>query len=129
MEKKRRPQKISEEFKLSVIRDYYSSGMSQYACARKYQLSSLSLLPSWLKKYGPKIKPLSLPSEPTNEEEMSNRSKESYREENAALKKRVRELEKALSFSRMETEVRDLLITRAEEYFKIPIRKKSGAEQ
>ena len=60
---------------------------------------------------------------------MSNRSKESYREENAALKKRVRELEKALSFSRMETEARDLLITRAEEYFKIPIRKKSGAEQ
>ena len=52
MEKKKRPQKISEEFKLSVIRDYYSSGMSQYACARKYHLSSLSLLPSWLKRYG-----------------------------------------------------------------------------
>ena len=80
MEKKRSPQKISEEFKLSVIRDYYSSGMSQYACARKYHLSSLSLLPSWLKKYGPKIKPLSLPDEQTNEEEdMSNRSKEELR--------------------------------------------------
>ena len=130
MEKKRSPQKISEEFKLSVNRDYYSSGMSQYACARKYHLSSLSLLPSWLKKYGPKIKPLSLPDEQTNEEEdMSNRSKESYREENAALKRRIKELEKALSFSRMETEARDLLITRAEEYFRIPIRKKSGAKQ
>ena len=32
MEKKKRPQKISEEFKLSVIRDYYSSGMSKNAC-------------------------------------------------------------------------------------------------
>lgn len=113
-----------------MIRDYYSSGMSQYACARKYHLSSLSLLPSWLKKYGPRIKPLSLPDGQTNEEEdMANRSKESYREENAALKKRIKELEKALSFSRMETEARDLLITRAEEYFRIPIRKKSGAKQ
>ena len=90
MEKKRSPQKISEEFKLSVIRDYYSSGMSQYACVRKYHLNSLSLLPSWLKKYGPMIKPLFLPSEPTNEEEMSNCSKESYREENAALKNESR---------------------------------------
>lgn len=59
---------------------------------------------------------------------MSNRSKESYREENAQLKKRIKELEKALSFSRLETEARDLMITRAEEYFKIPIRKKSGAK-
>lgn len=128
MEKKKRPQKISEEFKLSVIRDYYSSGMSQYACARKYHLSSLSLLPSWLKKYGSMINPLSLPSEPTNEADMSKRSKESYLEENASLKKRIKELEKALAFSRMETEARDLLITRAEETFNIPIRKKSGAK-
>ena len=128
MEKKKRPQKISEEFKLSVIRDYYSSGMSQYACARKYHLSSLSLLPSWLKKYGSMINPLSLSGEPTNENDMSKRSKESYGEENASLKKRIKELEKALSFSRMETEARDLLITRAEETFGIPIRKKSGAK-
>lgn len=128
MEKKKRPQKISEEFKLSVIRDYYSSGMSQYACARKYHLSSLSLLPSWLKKYGSMINPLSLSVEPTNENDMSKRSKESYREENASLKKRIKELEKALAFSRMETEARDLLITRAEATFGIPIRKKSGAK-
>lgn len=43
MEKKRRPQKISAEFKLSVIRDYYSSGMSQYACVRKYHLFACRL--------------------------------------------------------------------------------------
>lgn len=59
---------------------------------------------------------------------MSNQSKENYKEENAQLKKRIKDLEKALSFSKLETEVRDLMITRAEEYFKIPIRKKSGAK-
>lgn len=57
---------------------------------------------------------------------MANRSKESYREEIACLRRRNKELEKALEFSRMETEARDLLITRAEELFDIPIRKKLG---
>ena len=56
--------------------------------------------------------------------DMANRSKESYQEENAQLKQRIKELEKALAFSKLETEARDLMITRAEEYFDIPIRKK-----
>ena len=118
---------FSEEFKLSVIRDYYSSGMSKGACRRKYELSSPATLNSWLKKYADRLESLSSPAERTSEE-MANRGKEDYREENALLKKRVKELEKALSFSRLETEARDLLITRAEECFNIPIRKKSGAK-
>ena len=56
---------------------------------------------------------------------MANRSKESYQEENAHLKQRIKNLEKALAFSKLETEARDLMITRAEEYFDIPIRKKN----
>ena len=59
---------------------------------------------------------------------MSNRSKEDYKDENAQLKKRIKELEKALAFSKLETEARDLMITLAEEYLYIPIRKKSGAK-
>lgn len=59
---------------------------------------------------------------------MSNRSKEAYKDENVQLKKRIKELEKALSFSKLETEARELMITRAEELFNIPIRKKSGAK-
>ena len=41
------------------------------------------------------------------------------------LKKRVKELEKALAFS-VENRGRDLMIRRAEEYFNIPIRKNRG---
>ena len=59
---------------------------------------------------------------------MSNRSKEAYKDENTQLKKRIKELEKALSFSKLETEARELMITRAEELFNNPIRKKSGAK-
>lgn len=120
-------QSYSEEFKLSVIRDYYSSGMSKYACSKKYGLKSLSTLPSWLQKYGSQENRVPLQAEQL-EEEMAKRSKEDYKEENAQLKKRLRELEKALEFSRLETMARDLLIDKAEEYFDIPIRKKSGAK-
>ena len=119
--------RYSEEFKLSVIRDYYSSGMSKYACRRKYQLSSDSILLYWLRKYGNEEKVVSLQPE-SSEEDMANRSKDSYKDENAQLKKRIRELEKALEFSRLETLARDMMIDKAEDYFDIQIRKKSGAK-
>ena len=120
------PTTYSEEFKLSVIRDYYSSGMSKRACSRKYGLCNAALFSSWLKKYGEKVVPL---QPETDEEAMANRSKDSYKDENAQLRKRIKELEKALEFSRLETLARDLIIDKAEEYFDISIRKKSGAKQ
>ena len=118
----------SEEFKLSVVRDYYSSGMSKSACIRKYGLSGDAILLLWLRKYESEKDLLPLPPELT-EEEMANRSKEDYKKEIAELKKRNRDLEKALQFSRLETLARDLMIDKAEEYFDIAIRKKSGAKQ
>ena len=120
-------QTYSEEFKLSVIRDYYSSGMSKRACVKKYGLSCNTQLLCWLRKYENAEEVVPLQSEP-DDEEMANRSKEDYKDENAHLKKRIRELEKALEFSRLETLARDMMIDKAEEYFDIPIRKKSGAK-
>jgi transposase-like protein len=121
-------QKYSEEFKLSVIRDYYSSGMSKYACVRKYQLRSDATLLNWLRKYESEKDSLPLQSDSSNDEDMANRSKEDYKDENTQLKKRIKELEKALEFSRLETLARDLMIDKAEDYFDISIRKKSGAK-
>ena len=121
-------QRYSEEFKLSVIRDYYSSGMSKYACVRKYELRSDSTLLNWLRKYESGKDSLPLQSESSNDEDMANRSKEDYKDENTQLKKRIKELEKALEFSRLETLARDLMIDKAEDYFDISIRKKSGAK-
>lgn len=118
----------SEEFKLSVIRDYYSSGMSKGACVRKYHLSSRSTLLYWLRKYETEKKCVPLHPETLNDDEMPRRSSEDYRAEIARLKKRNRELEKALEFSRLETLARDMMIDKAEEYFDIAIRKKSGAK-
>ena len=123
----RKNQIYSEEFKLSVIRDYCFSGMSKKACVRKYSLCCSSLLTSWLRKYENSEKVVPLQPEP-EDDEMANRSKDSYKDENAQLRKRIRELEKALEFSRLETLSRDMMIDKAEEYFDISIRKKSGAK-
>ena len=120
-------QRYSEEFKLSVIRDYYSSGMSKKACIRKYGLSGNAIFLNWLRKYDNAENVVPLQAEP-NDDDMANRSKDDYKDENAELKKRIRELEKALEFSRLETLARDMMIDKAEEYFDIPIRKKSGAK-
>lgn len=117
----------SVEEKLSLLRLYHESGMSKSSFCRHHGLYSVSQLNQWLRKWSVSEKALSLPSD-ENTLEMSNRSKEDYKDENAQLKKRIKELEKALAFSRLETEARDLLINRAEEYFNIPIRKKSGAK-
>ena len=118
----------SEEERLSILRDYYSSGISMYACEKKYQLSTETLLIKWKKLYESHPEIVSLHSE-LEELYMANRDKESYKEEIAQLKKRNKELEKALAFSKLETEARDLMISIAEEQFNIPIRKKAGAKQ
>ncbi len=123
---KRRRRSYSEEFKMSVLREYYSSGMTKYACMKKYKISSSSFK-YWLEQYGYEKKVVSLQAKPSDDD-MANRSKDSYKEENDALKKRIRELENALKFSQLETKSRDMLIEKAEEYFDIQIRKKSGAK-
>lgn len=118
----------SKEDKLSLFRDYYQSGLSKKSFCKSRGIASVWSLNTWLKVFANEKDLLSLQSEQANITDMANRSKESYQEENGRLKQRIKELEKALAFSKLETEARDLMITRAEEYFDIPIRKKSGAK-
>ena len=117
----------SESERLSLLREYHQSGMSKTSFCKSRGLCGIVLLNKWLKKYGIEKEMLPLQSKPSDEY-MANRSKEDYKDENAQLRKRIRELEKALEFSRLETLARDMMIDKAEEYFEIPIRKKSGAK-
>ena len=118
--------KYSEEERLNYLRLYHESGMSKRSFCNRHGIYH-ALLYSWLKKYECEKKSVPLPAEP-EVTDMANRSKEDYKQEIAALRKRNRELEKALEFSRLETLARDMMIDKAEEYFDIPIRKKSGAK-
>lgn len=120
--------KYSEEEKLRLLREYHESGMSKNHFVKTHGICNLTLLNVWLKRYGSEEKSVPLQSELSSEEIMANRSKEDYRKEIDAQRKRIKELEKALEFSRLETRVRDMMIDKAEEYFDIQIRKKSGAK-
>lgn len=108
----------SEEERLALLREYYHSGMSKASFCKHHGLCGIALLNKWLCKYGNEGKTVSLYAEP-EKEDMANRSKKDYKDENALLKKRIRELEKTLEFSRLETLARDMMIDKAEEYFDI----------
>lgn len=122
------PKKYSNEEKLRILREYHESGMSKHSFCSHSALSGSSVLNRWLKEYENEKDFVPLQSESSKDDDMANRSKEDYREEIAQQKRRIRELEKALEFSRLETLARDMMIDKAEEYFDISIRKKSGAK-
>ena len=122
------PTKYSEEEKLHYLRLYHESGMSKRSFCKHHGIYDGTLLNSWLRKYESPKEMVPLQSEISDDVDMANRSKESYKDENAQLKKRIRDLEKALEFSRLETLARDMMIDKAEDYFDIAIRKKSGAK-
>ena len=113
---------------MNYLRLYHESGMSKRSFCKHHGIYDGSLLNSWLKKYESPKEIVPLQSETSDDGDMANRSKESYKDENAQLRKRIRELEKALEFSRLETLARDMMIDKAEDYFDIQIRKKSGAK-
>lgn len=72
----------SESGRLSLLREYYSSGMSKHAFVKRHHLSGLAILNRWLKKYSLSEKEPSLSSEDIQpsetESSISNRSKESH---------------------------------------------------
>jgi len=113
---------------LHYLRLYHESGMSKRSFCKHHGIYDGTLLNSWLRKYESPKEMVPLQSEISDDGDMANRSKESYKDENAQLKKRIRDLEKALEFSRLETLARDMMIDKAEDYFDIAIRKKSGAK-
>ncbi|MBQ1582429.1 MAG: transposase [Prevotella sp.] len=118
---------LSEEEKLSLLREYHLSGMGKKSFCKNHGIKSESSLRYWEKKYE-SAKDV-VPLQPKlDEEDVANRSKNDYKDEIAQQKKRIRELEKALEFSRLETLARDMMIDKAEDYFDIQIRKKSGAK-
>mgnify|MGYP006326467457 FL=1 len=124
---RKKPTKYTHEERLALLREYHESGMSKYRFAKEKGFSSQIMLSVWIKKYESEEKSLVLPSE-ESEKDMAQKSKVQLREDNGHLRKRIKELEKALEVSHLETKARDMLIDKAEELFDIPIRKKSGVK-
>lgn len=121
---KKKQTRLSESEKLSILVEYYSGGHSIYSIAKKYALSGCTLS-YWIKTNPIDSVLLSLPQK-SIEEVMGKKNANKSADEIARLQARIKALEKALAFSKLETQARDMLIDIAEKQEKIQIRKKSG---
>ena len=120
------PRKIySEAFKLEVLRDYYSSGLSKLSTAKKWGLKSHVDIVRWIKCYPIDSELLSLPSELLSKLQMNSEPKS--REE--LLEEELLRLKKALELEKLRSHAYQRLIESAEKEEGISILKKDGAKQ
>lgn len=118
-----RPLKLhSESFKLSVISDYYSSGMSKMSCARKWNIP-LSTLYDWLSSCPNEKKAVSLQSE-SKDSNMDNASSDYSR-----LLQENENLRRSLELERLRVKAYERLLEIVKEEDGIDLLKKGGAKQ
>ncbi len=125
MKRKTRTIKFTESDKLSILREYYSSGVSKSEISKKYELSR-NQIDYWIKVYSIDSEALSLPAETIDD--VMARKKLNEPDEISRLQARIKDLEKALAFSELGIKARDIMIDLAEKQENIQIRKKAGAK-
>lgn len=114
----------SETFKLEVLRDYYSSGMSKIEIIRKWNLKNHSYLLRWIKRYPIDSDLLSLPAEVLAELQM----KDSPKSKEQLLEAEIMRLKKALELEKLRSHAFRKLIELTEKEEGISILKKDGAK-
>jgi transposase-like protein len=108
-----------ESLKRAVVQEYLSTKASKTYLKRKYDISGITIINYWLKRYGrndylsPAKKVCVMPTKKTEETA-----------EVEKLKHRIRQLERELEDAKFLSEAYSLMIRKAEEDLKIPIRKK-----
>jgi transposase-like protein len=117
--KRRNYRLYPDTVKRELVRDYQTSDCSLAYLSRKYGIGSRTVIYQWLKKYGDNAY-LSSQKEPIKIiQDMPEDSAEVQK-----LKMRIRQLEKELEDARLLSEAYSLMIQKAEEELKIPIKKK-----
>lgn len=114
-----------ERFKLEVLRDYYSSGMSASFISRKWGLCQPSLLFKWRKCYSIDLDSLSLSMETIDSCQMSSGEKS----HESVLQQQILNLRKALEMEKLRSRAFESLLEIAEKEEGISILKKDGAKQ
>lgn len=114
----------SETFKLEVLRDYYISGLSIIATAKKWGITSPSTLFKWIQSHPIDSESLSLSSELLAELKMKQEPKS--REQ--LLEDEILRLQKALELEKLRSHAFKSLIELAEKEEKIFILKKDGVK-
>ena len=106
----------SDEFKKAVVKEVILGEISQAGAMRKYGIGGSMTLPRWLAKYGDMV---------PKDEQVDNLGEKTKEE----LALEIERLKRQLEYEKLKSEAFDTMIKIAEKEFKIPIRKKPGAEQ
>ena len=123
---------FDDQFRLSVLKDYYESGTSYYQIARKYDVATGNVI-AWERKYMNKCVPL-----PSDIQELEKRvfmakkvrdskpqqvmsEEEKLRDENARLRK-------ALEYSELRNEALNEVLKIGKEQYDIDLLKTAGAK-
>jgi transposase-like protein len=116
--------KFTDDFKLEVVQEYLSTGISQEELKRKYNFGGNNNINNWLRKFG-----LSKPSEDQIELHrfMAKEKQKSTSEQVLELK--IKKLEEDLKLEQFRTKALNTMIDIAERELKVDIRKKSGAKR
>lgn len=114
----------TDEFKLQVVLDYLSTGISQEELKKKYNFNGNNNIYNWMRKFD-----LSKPSEDQIQlhQVMAKEKQKSSSEVKLELK--IKQLEEELQREQFKTLALNTMINIAERELKIDIRKKSGAKR
>ena len=133
--------RFSEDFKLSVLKEYYESGKSRYFILKKYKLSKTSLQ-NWQRQYP--LSEICVSLSPETVKRLESMAKESSKSpvadslearlaeleaENQRLKERNRGLQAALEYSELRVEAFSRAIKYYDEQEGVDILKKAGTRQ
>ncbi len=113
---------ITDEIRLSYLKEYMSSSMSPYGFEKKKGLS-FGTIRYWIRIFGFSNKPS---NQDMNTNESSN--EKDLKDEIQSLKRQIKVLEVELKESNMARDAYDCMIDLAEKTYNIPVRKNSDAK-
>jgi len=115
---------LEDEDRMQFVFDILRGETTPEEIVKKYQISSVNSVYSWIGKYVSQNEVVTL--QPQIDDDMANKSKDDQiRELKAALK----QANKKAELEELRAKAYDKMIGLAEETFNIPIRKKSGTKQ
>ena len=116
--------KAEQHDRVNAVLDILKGVTTAEEVRKKYDITSINSVYTWIGKYVSQEKSLSL--EEQTEEDMAKKSKDDQIRE---LKAQLKQARKEAELEKLRAHAYDTMINLAEETFNIPIRKKSGTKQ
>jgi transposase len=116
--------KFTDDFKLMVVQDYLSSGISKEELKRKYNFTGCNNIYRWMRKFG-----LSKPSEDQIQLHRTMKMEKQKSSSEQELELKIKKLEDDLKREQFKTLALNTMINIAERELKVDIRKKAGAKR